>query len=100
MLYLFQLPSFDTTCSIISTTTSRSRKMNSAYNSNYNASKVAVPGIGFVTKLSSGNIRIDYYDGSAFIVKFYLTIVNLIYYYVLSLLSAYYRAFNFSLKVL
>ncbi|XP_071566402.1 serine/threonine-protein kinase PLK4 [Temnothorax nylanderi] len=64
------LPSFDASCSVVSTTTSRSRKMNSMHNSNHhNVTKVAVPGIGFVTKLSSGDIRVDYRDGTALTVS-------------------------------
>ncbi|KAG5319316.1 PLK4 kinase, partial [Pseudoatta argentina] len=58
------MPSFDASCSVMSTGTSRSRNMNSMRNSNHNM-KIAVPGIGFATKLLSGNIRIDYQDGSA-----------------------------------
>lgn len=56
------LPSFD--YSIISTMTSRSRK-NSTHNSNSNMHKIPVPGIDFVTKLLSGDIRVDYMDGSS-----------------------------------
>ncbi|XP_018047045.1 PREDICTED: serine/threonine-protein kinase PLK4 [Atta colombica] len=58
------MPSFDASCSVMSTGTSRSRNMNSMRNSNHNT-KIAMPGIGLVTKLSSGNIRVDYQDGSA-----------------------------------
>ncbi|XP_012235642.1 serine/threonine-protein kinase PLK4 [Linepithema humile] len=58
------LPSFGATCSIISTVASRSHK-NSTHSSYNNANKIAVPGIGFATKLSSGDIRVDYKDGSA-----------------------------------
>ncbi|XP_011637322.1 serine/threonine-protein kinase PLK4 [Pogonomyrmex barbatus] len=63
------LPSFDATCSVVSTVTSRSRKMNSMHNSHNNVNKVAVPGIGIATKLSSGDIRVDYKDGSALTVS-------------------------------
>ncbi|XP_011880255.1 PREDICTED: serine/threonine-protein kinase PLK4 [Vollenhovia emeryi] len=63
------LPSFGTTCSMISTATSRSRKINSTHNSCHTVNKVAVPGIGFATKLSSGDIRVDYKDGSALTVS-------------------------------
>ncbi|KYN06911.1 Serine/threonine-protein kinase PLK4 [Cyphomyrmex costatus] len=62
------MPSFDASCSVMSTGTSRSRKMNSIRNSNQNT-KIAVPGIGFATKLLSGHIRVDYKDGSALIVS-------------------------------
>jgi len=68
----FQLPSFDATCSVVSTVTSKSRK-NFKHNSNNNISKVIVPGIGFATKLSSGDIRVDYKDGSALTVSHILT---------------------------
>ncbi|KAL6427074.1 hypothetical protein ACFW04_009329 [Cataglyphis niger] len=63
------LPSFDGSCSVVSTVTSRSRKMNSAHNINNNANMVAVPGIGFASKLSSGDIRVEYRDGSALTVS-------------------------------
>ncbi|EZA49997.1 Serine/threonine-protein kinase PLK4 [Ooceraea biroi] len=64
------LPSFDATCSVVSTVASRSRKMSSMHSSSCNnANKVAVPGIGFATKLSSGDIRVDYKDGSALTVS-------------------------------
>ncbi|XP_029660086.1 serine/threonine-protein kinase PLK4 [Formica exsecta] len=63
------LPSFDGSCSVVSTMTSRSRKTNSAHNFNNNANMVAVPGIGFIRELSSGNIRVEYKDGSALTVS-------------------------------
>jgi len=69
------MPSFDASCSVMSTGTSRSRNMNSMRNSNHNM-KIAVPGIGLVTKLSSGNIRVDYQDGSALTVIYYLNIIS------------------------
>ncbi|XP_072745966.1 serine/threonine-protein kinase PLK4-like [Anoplolepis gracilipes] len=69
MLNLVQVPSFDGSCSVVSTMTSRSRKVNSAHNFNNNANKVVVPGIGLATKLSSGDIRVDYRDGSALTVS-------------------------------
>lgn len=76
-LNIFQLPSFDATCSILSTVVSRSRKINSMHNSNNNINQVVVPGIGFAMQLLSGDIRVDYKDGSALIVSylihFYLT---------------------------
>ncbi|XP_025264151.1 serine/threonine-protein kinase PLK4 isoform X2 [Camponotus floridanus] len=62
------LPSFNGSCSVVSTMTSRSRKMNSMHSLN-NANKVAVPGVGFATRLSSGDIRVDYKDGSALTVS-------------------------------
>ncbi|GAB1864829.1 Serine/threonine-protein kinase PLK4 [Camponotus japonicus] len=62
------LPSFNGSCSVVSTMTSRSRKMNSTHSLN-NANKVAVPGVGFATRLSSGDIRVDYKDGSALTVS-------------------------------
>ncbi|XP_029160942.1 serine/threonine-protein kinase PLK4 [Nylanderia fulva] len=62
------LPSFDGSCSIVSTVASKSRKINSAHSFN-NANKVSVPGIGFATTLSSGDIRVDYKDGSALTVS-------------------------------
>ncbi|CAL7936789.1 unnamed protein product [Xylocopa violacea] len=62
------MPSFDAS-SVISTVASRSRKMNSIRNENNNTYKVAVPGIGTATQLSSGDIRVDYKDGSTLTVS-------------------------------
>lgn len=50
--------------------------MNSIYSSNDNVDKVVVPGIGFVTKFTSGDIRVDYKDGSALTVSRYMTIIH------------------------
>ncbi|XP_014467426.1 PREDICTED: serine/threonine-protein kinase PLK4 [Dinoponera quadriceps] len=63
------LPSFDASCSVVSTVASRSRKMNSTHSSNNIVDKVAVPGIGFATQFTSGNIRVDYKDGSVLTVN-------------------------------
>ncbi|XP_076277413.1 polo like kinase SAK [Lasioglossum baleicum] len=63
------MPSFDAS-SVISTVASRSRKMNSIRNSNTsNFSKVVVPGVGIATQLSTGDIRVNYKDGSALTVS-------------------------------
>ncbi|XP_076236304.1 polo like kinase SAK [Calliopsis andreniformis] len=62
------MPSFDAS-SVISTVASRSRKMNSIRNSNNSISKIIVPGVGTATQLSSGDIRVDYKDGSALTVS-------------------------------
>ena len=62
------MPSFDAS-SVISTVASRSRKMNSIRNSNNGITKVVVPGVGTATQLSSGDIRVDYKDGSALTVS-------------------------------
>ncbi|KAL0105998.1 hypothetical protein PUN28_016015 [Cardiocondyla obscurior] len=64
------MPSFDATCSVISTTTttSKSRKANFSLNSNYNAiivHKIMVPRIGVATTFSSNDIRVDFKDGTA-----------------------------------
>lgn len=64
------MPSFDASCSVISTVASRSRKMNSIRNSNTsNFNKVVVPGVGTATQLSTGDIRVNYKDGSALTVS-------------------------------
>lgn len=63
------MPSFDASSSVISTVASRSRKMNSIRNSNNGVNKVVVPGVGTATQLSSGDIRVDYKDGSALTVS-------------------------------
>lgn len=78
MFNLFQMPSFDASCSVTSMGTSKkgtSRNMNSIRNSNHNT-KIAMPGIGYATKLSSGYIRIDYNDGSVVIVNYCLNIIS------------------------
>ncbi|CAK9819363.1 Serine/threonine-protein kinase PLK4 [Anthophora plagiata] len=63
------MPSFDAS-SVISTVASRSRKMNSIRNMNNNISyKVGVPGVGTATQLSTGDIRVDYKDGSSLTVS-------------------------------
>ncbi|XP_020284452.1 serine/threonine-protein kinase PLK4 [Pseudomyrmex gracilis] len=61
-----RLPSFDATCSVISTVTSKSHKMRNSFN---NVNKVEVPGIGFATTLSSGDIKVYYKDGSSLTVN-------------------------------
>lgn len=73
----FQLPSFDASCSVVSTVASKSHKMSSIYSSINNniADKVAVPDIGFVTRFKSGDIRVDYKDGSALTVSYYATLM-------------------------
>lgn len=68
------MPSFDASCSVISTVASRSRKLNSIRNlNNNNTNKVVVPGVGTATQLSSGDIHIDYKDGSTLTVSISLT---------------------------
>lgn len=63
------MPSFDATCSVVSTTASRSRKMNSVRSTNSGIEKIKVPGIGIAMQLPSGDIRIDYKDGSTLTVS-------------------------------
>ncbi|KAK2581919.1 hypothetical protein KPH14_002374 [Odynerus spinipes] len=63
------MPSFDATCSVASTTASRSRKMNSVRSTSSGIEKVTVPGIGIAMQLPSGDIRIDYKDGSTLTVS-------------------------------
>lgn len=67
------MPSFDAS-SVISTVASRSRKMNSIRNSNNSVNKIVVPGVGIATQLSSGDIRVDYKDGTALTVSRFLNI--------------------------
>lgn len=63
------MPSFDAS-SVISTVASRSRKMNSVRNTNNNSiCKIAIPDICTATQLSSGDIHINYKDGSSLIVS-------------------------------
>lgn len=59
------IPSFNATCSMASTTVSRSKLSNSVQMSFSDIKKVMVPGVGVTTQLPSGDIRIDYKDGSA-----------------------------------
>lgn len=63
------MPSFDAIYSAVSTTTSRSRKMNSVYSTNCDVEKVTIPGIGIAMKLPTGDIKIDYKDGSSLTVN-------------------------------
>ncbi|XP_023248429.1 serine/threonine-protein kinase PLK4 isoform X2 [Copidosoma floridanum] len=60
-----QLPSsFDATCSMVSTVNSQSRKSNSVRVSQTKVTKINVPGIGTAIQTPSGDIRVDYKDGS------------------------------------
>ncbi|XP_043289776.1 serine/threonine-protein kinase PLK4 [Venturia canescens] len=63
------MPSFDGTCSVVSTVTSRSRRSNSLRASSCSMNKVAVPGIGVATQLPSGDVRVNYKDGSTLTVS-------------------------------
>lgn len=72
------MPSFDAIYSAVSTTTSRSRKMNSVYSINCDIEKVTIPGIGVAIQLPSGDIKIDYKDGSSLTVKAYLLKKNVL----------------------
>lgn len=57
------MPSFDAS-SVTSTVASRSRKANSIRNISNSFCKIAVPDIGTATQLSSGEIHVNYKDGS------------------------------------
>ncbi|XP_063987432.1 serine/threonine-protein kinase PLK4 [Diachasmimorpha longicaudata] len=63
------MPSFDATCSVVSGVTTRSRKTNSMRVSTYNFNKVNVPGIGVATQMPSGDIKVEYKDGSSLMVS-------------------------------
>ncbi|XP_031844945.1 polo like kinase SAK isoform X2 [Nomia melanderi] len=63
------MPSFDASCSVISTIASHTRKLNSIKNSNTSSMKIIVPGVGTATQLSSGDIRVNYKDGSTLTVS-------------------------------
>ena len=67
-LLTFQMPSFDAS-SVTSTVASRSRKANSIRNISNSFCKIAVPGIGTATQLSSGEIHVNYKDGSTLTVS-------------------------------
>lgn len=69
------MPSFDAS-SVISTVASRSRKMNSIRNIGNSFCKVSIPGIGTATKLSSGDIHVDYRDGSTLTVSIFINYIN------------------------
>lgn len=66
---MFQMPSFDGTCSVLSNATTRSRRSNSVRVSACNMNKVTVPGVGVATQLPSGDVRVDYKDGSTLTVS-------------------------------
>ncbi|XP_011308644.1 serine/threonine-protein kinase PLK4 [Fopius arisanus] len=59
------MPSFDATCSVVSGVTTRSRKMNSMRFPSYNFNKVTVPGVGVAIQMPSGDIKVEYKDGSS-----------------------------------
>ncbi|XP_012288170.1 serine/threonine-protein kinase PLK4 [Orussus abietinus] len=63
------MPSFETTCSMVSTVASRSRRSNSVRVSTYNTNKVTVPGIGIACQLPSGDVKVEYKDGSTLTVS-------------------------------
>ncbi|THK33125.1 serine/threonine-protein kinase PLK4 isoform X1 [Diachasma alloeum] len=63
------MPSFDATCSVVSGVTTRSRKTNSMRVSAYNFNKVNVPGVGVATQMPSGDIKVEYKDGSSLTVS-------------------------------
>uniref|UniRef100_A0A6V7J665 POLO box domain-containing protein n=1 Tax=Bracon brevicornis TaxID=1563983 RepID=A0A6V7J665_9HYME len=58
------MPSFDATCSVVSAITTRSRKAAPTGRSTYNYNRVTVPGIGTATQLPTGDIKVEYKDGS------------------------------------
>ncbi|XP_015593483.1 serine/threonine-protein kinase PLK4 [Cephus cinctus] len=58
------MPSFEATCSVVSTVASHSRRLNSVRISNCNTNKVTVPGVGVASHLPSGDVRVDYKDGT------------------------------------
>ncbi|KAJ8668601.1 hypothetical protein QAD02_010264 [Eretmocerus hayati] len=59
------MPSFDATCSMVSSMiNSRSRKTNSSRISQSKGVRVNIPGIGTAHQTPSGDIRVEYADGS------------------------------------
>lgn len=63
------MPSFDGTCSVVSTVASRSKRANSIRVNQHKGSKVTVPGFGTITESATGDLRVDYNDGSILIVS-------------------------------
>ncbi|XP_012261416.2 serine/threonine-protein kinase PLK4 [Athalia rosae] len=59
------MPSFNASCSVVSTVASRSRRSNSVcVSTNLTNNKITIPGVGVATQLSTGDVRVDYGDGS------------------------------------
>lgn len=70
MTYRFQMPSFNASCSVVSTVASRSRRSNSVcVSTNMGNNKITIPGVGVATQLSTGDVRVDYGDGSTLTVR-------------------------------
>lgn len=65
------MPSFEATCSMMSGMTTRSKRINSVRVSHYNFNKVTVPGVGIATQMPSGDVKVDYRDGSCLTVRSY-----------------------------
>ncbi|XP_046626383.1 serine/threonine-protein kinase PLK4 isoform X1 [Neodiprion virginianus] len=64
------MPSFNASCSVVSTVASRSRRSNSVcVSTNITNTKISIPGVGVATQLSSGDVRVDYSDGSTLTVS-------------------------------
>lgn len=63
------MPSFDATCSMVSAITSKSKRAASVRSSNYIFNQVTVPGIGIATQLPSGDVKVEYNDGSSLTVS-------------------------------
>lgn len=63
------MPSFDATCSVVSGMTTRSRKVNLSRVSTYNFNKVTVPGVGAATQMPSGDVKVEFKDGSSLTVS-------------------------------
>jgi hypothetical protein len=76
------MPSFDATCSMVSTINSRSRRSNSVRAPQSKVTKVNVPGIGTATQTPTGDIRVDYKDGSALTVRLLITYLQKYIYFI------------------
>ena len=70
------MPSFDASCSVVSTVASRSRRLNSVQMSCLEISRVVVPGIGMAMQMPSGDVRVDFKDGSALTVRFFASYLS------------------------
>ena len=63
------MPSFTATCSIMSNSNSRVKRTSSLRVSQQNPTKVNVPGIGTAIQTPSGDIRVEFKDGSVLTVS-------------------------------
>ncbi|XP_034942136.1 serine/threonine-protein kinase PLK4 [Chelonus insularis] len=63
------MPSFDATCSVVSGMTTRSKKTSLRSMPNTYTNKINIPGLGVTTQLPSGEVKVEFKDGTALIMS-------------------------------